>query len=178
MADKHDPRLQACARFEEDLILYHYQELSDAARHGIETHLEGCAACRLSLEELRSLLPKTATADDPPAAFWQSYSNDIRERLSVSANTAGWRETLLSLFSSWPVPVAATAAVFALAVTLTLTRSRWWPRETPPPELGEMLSVTDNLEFFKSMDFFDSIDLLEAMEGQEGPKRETPHRAL
>jgi hypothetical protein len=178
MGEKEDLSRQTCARFEEDLILYHYQELSDAARHGMETHLEGCAACRLSLEELRSLLPKTIVADDPPAAFWQSYSNDIHERLSVPGNTTGWREVLLSLFRSWPVPVAATAAVFALAITLTLTRGQWWPRETPPPELGEMLSVADNLEFFKSMDFFDSIDLLEAMEGQEGTKRETPHRAL
>ena len=178
MAEREDLSRPACARFEEDLILYHYRELSDAARHGIETHLEGCAACRLSLEELRSLLPKTVIADDPPAVFWQSYSNDIHERLSVAESAAGWRVTLLSLFRSWPVPVAATAAILALAVTLTLTRGRWWPPETPPPELGEMLSVTDNLEFLKSMDFFDSIDLLEAMEGQEGPKRETPRRTL
>jgi len=178
MAERENLSRPPCARFEEDLILYHYQELSDAARHGIETHLEGCAACRLSLGELRSLLPKTVIADDPPAAFWQRYNNDIHERLNMSENTAGWRATLLSLFRSWPVPIAATAAVFVLAVTLTLTRGQWWLRETPPPELGEMLSVTDNLEFLKSMDFFDSIDLLEAMEGQEGSKRETPHRAL
>ena len=178
MAERKDLSRPPCARFEEDLILYHYQELSDAARHGIETHLEGCAACRLSLEELRSLLPKTVIADDPPAVFWQSYSNDIHERLSVAESAAGWRATLLSLFRSWPVPVAATAAILALAVTLTLTRGRWWPLEAPPPDLGEMFSVTDNLEFLKSMDFFDSIDLLEAMEGQEGSKRETPHRTL
>jgi hypothetical protein len=178
MAKREDLSRQTCARFEEDLTLLHYGELGDTECKRMEAHLEDCAACRLFLEELRSLLPKTVIADDPPAAFWQSYSNDIHERLSVAENTTGWREVLLSLFRSWPVPVAATAAVFALAVTLTLTRGQWWPRETPPPELGEMLSVTDNLEFFKSMDFFDSIDLLEAMEGQEGTKRETPHRAL
>ena len=178
MAEKQDLSRQACARSEEDLILYYYQELSDAEHNKMEIHLEGCAACRLFLGELRSLLPKTIVADDPPATFWQSYSKDIHDRLCVPKNTDGWREAISSIFRSWPVPVAATAVMLALAVTLTLTRAQWWPGETPPPELREMLSVTDNLEFFKSMDFFDSIDLLEAMEGQEGPKRETPHRAL
>jgi hypothetical protein len=178
MAERKDLSGPPCARFEGDLVLYHYRELGNTERNRMEAHLEGCAACRLFLEELRRLLPKTIVADDPPATFWQSYSNDIHQRLSVAESAAGWRETLLSLFRSWPVPVAATAAIFALAVTLTLTRGQWWPRETPPPELGEMLSVTDNLEFLKSMDFFDSIDLLEAMEGQEGTKRETPHHAL
>ena len=178
MAEKRDSPRQTCARFEENLILYHYQELGAAERERMATHLEECVACRLFLEELRRLLPQTIVADHPPATFWGNYSKDIHDRLCVSENTGGWRVTLLSLVRSWSVPVAATAAVFALAVTLTLTRSRWWPGETPPQELGEMFSVTENLEFFKSMDFFDSIDLLEAMEGQEGPKRETPHRAL
>ena len=178
MAEKQDLSGQACARYEGDLVLYHYQELGNAERERMETHLEQCAACRLYLEKLRRLLSQTIVADDPPAAFWQSYSKDIHDRLSASENVTGWRETLLSLFRSWPVPVAATVALFTLAITLTLTRGRWWPGETPPPELGEMLSVTDNLEFFKSMDFFDSIDLLEAMEGKEGLKSETPHRAL
>ncbi|MGH7198469.1 MAG: anti-sigma factor family protein [Candidatus Omnitrophota bacterium] len=178
MAEKQDSSPQACARFEEDLILYHYQELGDAERERMETHLEDCAACRLFIEELRRLLPQTIVADDPPAAFWQSYSNDIHKKLRAAENTAGWREAFLSLFHSWPLPIVATASIVALAVTLTLTRGQWWSRETPPPELGEMFSVTENLEFFKSMDFFDSIDLLEAMEGQEAPKSETPYRAL
>lgn len=178
MAAKQDLSRQACGRSEADLVLYHYQELGGADGNKMALHLEGCVACRLFLEELQRLLSQTIVADDPPAAFWQSYSKDIHDRLGASENAAGWRETLLSLFRSWPVPVAATAAVFALAITLTLARGRWWPGETPPPELGEMLSVTDNLEFLKSMDFFDSIDLLEAMEGKEGLKSETPHRAL
>ena len=178
MAEKQDLPRQTCGHSEEDLVLHYYQELSDAERERMETHLEECAACRLFLEELRRLLSQTMVADDPPAAFWQSYSEDICDRLGVSEKTGGWRETILSLFRSWPVPVAATAIILALAVTLTLTRGQWWPRETPPPELGEMFSISENLEFFKSMEFFDSIDLLEAMEGQEGPKRETPHRAL
>ena len=175
MAERRDARRRACKDFEEDLILYYYRDGTETVWGRVESHLASCVLCRRFLEELQSLLPGTAEADEPSPAFWQSYSQEMREKLAAAEERRGWRQAISLLFRPWPVPAVATALILALALTLTLTKGRWPAHETPPQEreLLEMISVTDNLEFFDSLDFLDSMDLLESIDGKEMRKSET-----
>lgn len=153
----------ACKEFEQDLVLYHYQECSGTERHRVESHLETCASCRGFLEELKSFLPATVNTDEPSPAFWQSYSREMRTKLAENEAKSGWWQTIASFFRPWPVPVAATAMILAVAVTLTLTKGQWF-QDSKDNEFVEMAS---NADFFKSLDFLDSMDLLDEVESKE-----------
>lgn len=156
---------KACKDYEQDLVLYYYGECDERAR--IEAHLENCASCSRFLDELRELLPLTVKTDDPPQPFWDHYSREVRQKLVTEGGKNAWWEGIVSFLRPWRVPVFATALVFILAVTLTLTRGTWRSRDIPPKEEAvlEVLPMAENLEFFKAMDFLDSLDLLEDMGG-------------
>ncbi|HEY2989919.1 MAG TPA: zf-HC2 domain-containing protein [Candidatus Binatia bacterium] len=175
MAERKDSLPGACKDFEQDLVLYHYQDCSGAERQRVESHLDSCASCRGFLQELRSLLPATVESDEPSAAFWQNYSREMRVKLAAQEEKSGWWPAISSFFRPWPVPAVATALILALAVTLTFTRGRWFPVKSEDPEVLEMAS---NADFFKSLDFLDSMDLLEAVEGTEAQTSETSPRPL
>ncbi len=164
----------ACKEFEQDLVLYYYGELVGEDHSRIEAHLKGCSPCLLFLQGLRTILPLTSTPDEPPQAFWESYSKEMRSKLDEADLRASWWTGLSSLFRyrPWPVPALATAFVLVLALTLTFTRGMWRP-ENPSSQqetLQEILPMAENLEFFKSIEFLESIELLESLEEKEsGP---------
>jgi hypothetical protein len=164
----------ACKNFEQDLVLYFYQDCSRAEQQQVEAHLEGCPSCRVFLEELKSLLPATVKPDEPTPAFWQNYSREMRGKLD-KRESRGWAGAIMSLFRPWPVPAVATAMILAIAVTLTFTKGRWTTETHPSPELVEMAS---NADFFESIDFLDSMDLLESVEGHDAQKSETASHPL
>ena len=60
-----------CNEFEQDLVLYHYGELSDHSRDRLATHLRACPGCASYLKELATLLPLTVNTDEPGEEFWQ-----------------------------------------------------------------------------------------------------------
>jgi hypothetical protein len=152
--------LDACAAFEQDLVVYHYGECAPAEKQRLESHLEDCAACRGFLQELKSFLPSTVETDDPPPSFWQDYSREMRIKLAEHEPKPGWWSSLAALFRPWPVPALAAAAIIAISVTMTLTKSSD-VAQNAAPEYGYMAS---NADFFKSMDLLDSVDFLESVE--------------
>ena len=175
------PRL-ACKDFEQDLVLYYYSELTGADHDKVEAHLESCSVCQHFLQDLRGILPLTAKPDEPPQAFWESYSKEMHGKLREAEKKTRWWAGLFSLrlFHPWPVPALATACALVIALTLTFTKSPWRSEEPPPRQeaLQEILPMAENLEFFQAMEFVESIDLLEALEGadsqeglSEGPVR-------
>lgn len=164
MVNTPDLARGACKDFEQDLVLYHYQECSGIERRRVDSHLETCALCRGFLEELKSFLPATVNTDEPSPAFWQSYSREMRVRLAENEAKSSWWRTIASFFRPWPVPAAAMAMILALAVTLTLTKGQWFQESNDNSEFVEMAS---NADFFKSLDFLDSMDLLDDVESRE-----------
>ena len=160
----------ACARLEQDLVLFHYGELTGAERQQVEAHLKDCAGCKQSLMEFANLLPKTVLADEPPQEFWNDYSRELRHKLANLGERGAWWRRLFSIFRPWAMPALATSAVIALALTFTLGKGFWQSRDTPPPFddiFLEVLPVTENLDFFNNLEVLDALELLEQM-GEPG----------
>jgi anti-sigma-K factor RskA len=74
-------------QFAEDLALYALGSLEGAERQALETHLEGCAACRRELELLRgdgSLLALSTAGPKPPARARQRLMSAIANEPRLS----------------------------------------------------------------------------------------------
>jgi hypothetical protein len=168
MAEQLQSLSVACAEQEEDLVLLHYGDLAGAERQTLQTHLDSCAGCTGYLRDLGKLLPLTLKTDEPPQTFWADYSRELRRKLDDAAEKPAWRRRLSALMQPRLVPVFASGAVIALALTFTLGRGLW-PTHDPAREdaaMLEILPVAENLEFFKAMDVLENLDLLEFMGSQ------------
>jgi hypothetical protein len=155
----------ACTQWEEDLVLHYYGELRGSERAAVEEHMRGCEPCRFYLKELESILPLTVKPDEPPQAFWDDYSREMRRKLTEVKERKSWWQSLASLAQPWAIPVSATAFVAILALTLTLGKGFWRSKEVPQDDEAfmEILPAAENLEFFKTMEVLDAMDFLEDM---------------
>ncbi|HXV78700.1 MAG TPA: zf-HC2 domain-containing protein [Candidatus Binatia bacterium] len=166
MAQRDKSVAVACKQFEEDLVLYYYGELETNERAAVKEHVQACEPCRLHLKELESILPLTLKPDEPPQAFWDNYTQEMRRKLSVAREgKPGWWSSLESFLKPWAIPLSATAAVALLALTLTFGKGFWGPKEVPQEDEAfmEILPAAENMEFFKTMDVLDAMDFLEYM---------------
>lgn len=180
MVYREDSLNLACKDLEQDLVLYYYGESGETEQKMIRAHLESCVSCQRFLDELERILPLTAKPDEPPQAFWENYSAEMRRKLAAIEERSSWWKGFSSLFHPWPVAALATSLILILAVALTFTKALWRSHQPPAEEKAflEVVSVADNLDFFKAMDFLDSMDLLEALEGKEIRKSDTKDQAL
>jgi hypothetical protein len=169
MADQSDSLSTPCRPLEQDLILFHYGDLSGIELDTLQSHIKGCTGCTGYLAELAKLLPLTVKADEPPQTFWTDYNRELRRKLDDAAAKQSWWQSLASFFQPRWLPALATAAVVVLVLTFTLGKG-FWPTKSNPQEednaLIEALPVAENLEFFKAMDVLDDLDLLEFMGSQ------------
>jgi predicted anti-sigma-YlaC factor YlaD len=165
MATNETIPMTTCEHLEQDLVLYYYGELAAPDRGKITAHVQTCAACSLYLKQLEDLLPSTRQLDEPPQAFWDDYSRELRLKIAQIRDKQPWSQTLASLFRSWAIPAFAGVAVVILAITLTLEKGFWSSRSSPPDDeaIMEVLPLTENLEFFKTMEVLDALDVLEEM---------------
>jgi hypothetical protein len=163
MAQNNRSAAAACTQWEENLVLHYYGELRGSERIAVEDHVRGCEPCRFYLKELGSLLPLTVKPDEPPQAFWDDYSREMRRKLADASERKSWWQILASFFQPWAIPVSATAVVAILALTLTVGKGFWGSKEAPQDDEAfmEILPAAENLEFFKTMEVLDAMDFLE-----------------
>ena len=155
----------ACTEWEQNLVLYHYGELSGGERNQIAAHLHNCAACAHYLQELAVFLPQTVESDEPDDQFWQNYSREMRHRLAGLKEQPSWREAAQAFLRSWTLPALATAGIVALALTFTFGDKSPSPVTAPGVDEAfmEVLPMAENLELIDNMEVLESIDLLEVM---------------
>ncbi|HEY7317538.1 MAG TPA: zf-HC2 domain-containing protein [Candidatus Binatia bacterium] len=165
MAHPDKSAVAACAQWEEDLVLHYYGELGGKERAAVEDHMRGCQPCRFYLKELVAVLPLAAKPDEPPQAFWDDYSREMRRKLTTVQGRKSWWQSLVSFAQPWLIPVSATAVVALLALALTFGKGLWSGKESPQDDEAfmEILPAAENLEFFKSMEVLDAMDFLEYM---------------
>ena len=155
----------ACNEFEQDLVLYHYGELTGDSRDQLASHLRACPACASYLKELTTLLPLTVNIDEPGQEFWQNYSREMRHKLADVQEKKSWLQALQAVLRPWTLPALAGTAVIALAVTLNTSNQTTTDVPSADPALMEVLPMAENLELFNNMDVLENIEVLEVMEG-------------
>jgi anti-sigma factor RsiW len=168
MSAQDKPASQPCRNLEEDLVLYYYGELAESERRNCEAHLKDCEYCRASLAAMSKLLPITAAHDEPPPAFWNDYSREMRHKLDWAAERKSWWQSIAGLFAPIPIPALATGAVLLLALALTFGKGLWQPSAPAPDDESfmEVLPIAEQLDFFSDMELLDNLDLLETLGGQ------------
>ena len=155
----------ACNELEQDLVLYHYGELSGETRDRIATHLRDCSGCASYLKELAIILPLTIIGDEPAEEFWQNYSREMRHKLADVQEKKSWWKTVQTFVRPWTTPAFAAAAVVALALTLTIGKKTTTTNDAPTEDqaLIEVLPMAENLELLNNMDVLEDIDVLEVI---------------
>lgn len=155
----------ACTDFEQDLVLYHYGELSAEERDRIAIHLRGCSGCATYVKELATLLPLTITADEPAEEFWQNYSREMRHKLADLQEQKSWWQALQTWLRPWTVPALAGTAVIALALTFNISDKTTTTNDVPTADqaLIEVMPMAENLELINNMDVLENIEVLELM---------------
>ena len=110
--------MSAHEQYADDLALLALGQLQEDERAALETHLEGCAACRRELEQIRgdmALLALSAAGPAPPKRS--------RERL-LKAIAREPRETkVVGRSSMWRMVPWMATAVFALAAVFFFEQS-------------------------------------------------------
>ncbi|MBM4259887.1 MAG: zf-HC2 domain-containing protein [Deltaproteobacteria bacterium] len=154
----------ACANFEEDLVLYHYGETDAAARANVEAHLRACAGCCGSLEEMQRLMPLTIARDEPPPAFWMTYSRELRHKIDAVADQTSLWNWLTAWLRPLPLTAFATGAVVLLAMTFTVGKKYWAkPQALLDDEVVAIMSSSQDLDLLKNLEILDALEVLEAM---------------
>jgi len=157
----------ACGDFEEDLVLYHYGDGSEAERGRVEVHIRTCARCHRFLDDLRRLLPQMAQPESLPQSFWDGYYRETVAKIAAQRERSPWWRNLLTPMRAWAMPVFATAAVAVLAIALVVDKGGWNAqsvglRGNIPQEI---LTDAGQLEFFNSLDMIESLSALEELDG-------------
>ena len=159
----------ACKSFEEDLVLYYYNENADADRRRVEEHLSGCFACRRFVDDLRRLLPAIAKTEELPQSFWDAYYRDTLAKLAEQEKRRHWWRDLLPPLKIWALPAFGTAAVAVLAIALVFGKGDSKRPSDGPSDMipQEILADANQLEFFESMDLLESLKKLEEQDEQK-----------
>jgi len=142
----------------ESLTLFHYGELDPADHLRLEKHLQGCAACRRELAQLRAtleILPKVEPEFSPEEvrSFNERVGRSLRPKQRHFFRPAyGWS-------------LAATAAVLLM---VTLHSPAPGPREKSPGVALRTASEIESLpepELLLNMELLENLDLLQELEG-------------
>ena len=155
----------ACRDFEEDLVLYHYQDLGEPDRDRLEEHVRQCRQCGNFLKDLTKLLPESSGAtEELPPYFWPKYSAEVMEK--IAAVQRPWWRNLLEQSRLWMLPAFGTAAIAVLALGLVFGNGGQNSKPEPSAAIPqEILIDVGSVEFFKSMDLLESLSVLEKMDG-------------
>src|ERR1041384_8435057 len=83
---------KACKEFEADLVLYYYGDDCETDHVRVDAHCSECARCRRFLDDLRQLLPQMAQPKEMPGTFWDSYYNEMVQKLAAERQQRSSRE--------------------------------------------------------------------------------------
>jgi hypothetical protein len=166
-----------CKELEEDLVLYYYREIADSEKQRIDQHLGNCAGCVRFLEDLHRLLPQMAAPQELPQSFWDDYYRETIQKLADQREQAfrfQWRK-LFAPVRMWMIPAFGTAVVAALAFGLILSKGNLESLYNQPQERipRELVTDTEQLEFFRSMDMLESLSALERLESSKAGAQTT-----
>ena len=138
------------------LVPFIRNELDEAERRRIATHLEGCEECRTTAADFQAILERLAATTPPvPEPHWGRYRADLRARLEARRD-APWRRWLR------PLPVAVAAAATTVVI-LTLTLGGRGLTNGDIKSLDEA-AVAGRLDLLDKRGIVERLDLLEDLD--------------
>ena len=156
---------------ETELIAYLKDELSPPARETVERHLEGCAECRNTLADFRTLLASVAR-HSTPALAWPRYRAELRLRLES--------ERARRRFPWWrrPFPIAVSAGLAAAVLVLVVLAPSAWRDERrartvdglsgfEEAVLGTRLDMLRQYPIVERLDLLEDLDVIRQLDGLE-----------
>jgi hypothetical protein len=115
---------------DDDLIAYALDDVEAGTRGAIAAHLETCAACRASLDEIGATLAIAERAGVPERG--DEYGAEVWTRLEPKLDEARLRRLAAPARLAPRVP--ATRAWLAAAAALVIAAGAYWlGRQSPPP---------------------------------------------
>jgi len=153
-----------CKELEEDLVLYYYGEIADGEKRRLERHLGHCVGCGRFIKDLHRLLPQMALPEELPQSFWDDYYRETVAKLRHEPEQKFHWRNFFAPMRMWMIPAFGTAVIAALAFGVILSKGNLSSLYNPPQEKipREIVTDTEQLEFFRS------LDMLEALSGLEG----------
>ncbi len=108
-----------CHVIQPDLVPYHFGEIEDEARKGVEKHLTECPAC---LRDFIAFKREMETSDERPSAKAKARLREavVREVAQRRVSWSWWERPLAAAFAS-------AAVVAAIMMVQTLASSRGAP---------------------------------------------------
>ena len=155
-----------CKGFEEDLVLYYYGEIGDYEKQKLEHHLGICVGCARFIADLHRLLPQMALPEELPQSFWDNYYRETVAKLAQQREQKFYWRNLFAPMRMWMIPAFGTAVVAALALGVVLSKGNLNSLYNQPQEIipREIVTDTEQLEFFRSLDMLESLSALEGLE--------------
>ena len=158
---------------ETELIAYLTDDLPRPSREAVARHLDGCAECRATLADFRTLLAGVArdSASAPPLA-WPRYRAELRLRLEAEAGRrrrSWWRRP-------FPVAVSAGLAAAVLALVILAPSARRDERRAPSLDglsgfeeavLGTRLDLLRQYPIVERLDLLEDLDVIRQLDGLE-----------
>ena len=153
-----------CKVLEEDLVLYYYGEIADEEKRRLEQHLGDCVGCGRFIEDLHLLLPQMVLPEELSQSFWDDYYRETIAKLRHQREQKFCWRNLFVPMRTWMIPAFGTAVIAALAFGVVLSKGSLSSLYNQPQERipKEIVTDTEQLEFFRS------LDMLEALSGLEG----------
>ena len=157
----------SCNRMESRILAYADGRLKASEQREVETHLAGCAACRVRVNEFRAVsgLLEELPQIEPSGAF------DARVRARVAAEPVkqGWWAWLA------PSPRVAFAASMLLLATVWIgSRPGNSPAINPTVDPDQIASDLPVLENYDVLSNFEALtDLPEPVQSDEGNQQDT-----
>lgn len=155
-----------CKGFEEDLVLYYYGEIADREKQRLEQHLGNCVGCGRFIEDLHQLLPQMALPEELPQSFWDDYYRETVAKLRDQREQKSYWRNLFAPMRTWMIPAFGTAVIAALAFGVVLSKGNLNSLYNQPQERipTEIVTDTEQLEFFRSLDMLEALSALEGLE--------------
>ena len=161
--DKRHPEIE--------LIAHLKDELPAPTRATVDRHLEGCAECRATLADFRTLLASVA-ATPGPAVAWPRYRAELRLRLEAKRGRSRW---------AWwrrPFPIAVSAGLAAAVLAFVVLAPSVWRDERhgrvnglsgfEEAVLGTRLDMLRQYPVVEKLDMLEYLDVIRQLDGLEG----------
>ncbi len=159
-----------CKQLESTAMAYLDGKLSARQRETVESHLEGCSACRERIQGLSGVMGLLGEWEDIRPS--PSFNTRLAQRIEQAGAPERWWESLQTwpLFRPLAKPLFATALVAVVALAVVLLRYSSAPLETmtQEPSLPMVAAVsavgTDDLTLYSKMPILEDWDILRNFE--------------